>query len=115
MIKDDYEYALWFPGRHQSFGEGDVASGGICRRFLTRRPPTLSTAGWQIRTINTMIRDVPRRWPPASSFADKYAGKAISLYGKAIVFRGRFDSLSRISRLYAGQRSSDAELVGSVL
>ena len=30
----------------------------------TRSPPTLSTAGWLIRTINTMIRDVPRRWPP---------------------------------------------------
>ena len=47
----------------------------------------------------------------ARSFADKYAGKAMSLYGKAIVFRGRFDSLSRISDSYAGRRSSDAELV----
>lgn len=29
------------------------------------------------------------------SFIDKYEGRAVSLYGKAVVLRDRFDSLSR--------------------
>lgn len=110
MIKDDYEYALWFLA---VINRSEKAMSLLGEYVGDSYPKAAYLEYRRMADKNYKYNDQGRaeKMAAARSFADKYAGKAISLYGKAIVFRGRFDSLSRISDSYAGQRSSDAELV----
>ena len=110
MIKDDYEYALWFLA---VINRSEKAMSLLGEYVGDSYPKAAYLEYRRMADKNYKYNDQGRaeKMAAARSFADKYAGKAMSLYGKAIVFRGRFDSLSRISDSYAGQRSSDAELV----
>lgn len=110
MIKDDYEYALWFLA---VINRSEKAMSLLGEYVGDSYPKAAYLEYRRMADKNYKYNDQGRaeKMAAARSFADKYAGKAMSLYGKAIVLRGRFDSLSRISDSYAGQRSSDAELV----
>lgn len=110
MIKDDYEYALWFLA---VINRSEKAMSLLGEYVGDSYPKAAYLEYRRMADKNYKYNDQGRaeKMAAARSFADKYAGKAMSLYGKAIVFRGRFDSLSRISDSYAGRRSSDAELV----
>ena len=110
MIKDDYEYALWFLA---VINRSEKAMSLLGEYVGDSYPKAAYLEYRRMADKNYKYNDQGRaeKMAAARSFADKYAGKAMSLYGKAIVFRGRFDSLSRISDSYAGRRSSDAGLV----
>ena len=116
MIKDDYEYTLWvlavIKRSEKAMTLLDEYVGGSYPKAAYLEYRRIADKDYKYND-----KGHAEKMAAARSFADKYAGRAMSLYGKAIVLRGQFDSLSRISlssailRQVQGQEVSDAEPV----
>jgi len=95
LVKDDYEYTLWV----LSVIKRSEKAMSLLNEYVGDSYP--KTAYLEYRRM--VDKDYKRnddgraeRIAAARLFAEKYAGRAMSLYGKAIVLRGQFDSLSGI-------------------
>lgn len=110
MVKDDYEYTLWIL---TVINRSEKAMSLLNEYVGDSYPKAAYLEYRRMADKDYKYNDEGRaeKMAAARSFSERYAGRAMSLYGKAIVLRGQFDSLSRICESYAGQRSSDAELV----
>ena len=112
MVKDDYEYTLWILAviRHSEKAMS-LLDEYVCGSY----PKAAYLEYRRMADKDYKYNDIGRaeKMAAARSFAQKYEGRAMSLYGKAIVLRGQFDSLSRISDNEASYKSlySDCKLV----
>lgn len=94
MFQDDYEYALWT----LALSGGSEKAVSLLREYLGGGYP--KAAYLEYRQIAGKVacrteEDLAGRMSAFEAFADKYRGKAVSLYAKACLLRDRFDSLSR--------------------
>lgn len=104
MVKDDYEYALWFLA---VIKRSEKAMSLLSEYVGGSYPKAAYLEYRRMAGKNYKYNDEGRaeRIADARAFAEKYAGRAMSLYGKAIVLRGQFDSLSRIGGDEASYKS----------
>ncbi len=96
MVKDDYEYALWI----LAVIKRSEKAMSILDEYVGDSYPKAAYLEYRrMADKNYKYNDDGRaeRIAAARSFAQKYGGRAMSLYGKAVVLRGQFDSLSRIN------------------
>ncbi len=111
MIKDDYEYTLWVLAVIKS---SEKAMSLLDEYVGDSYPKAAYLEYRRMADKDYKYNDEGRaeKMAAARSFAEKYAGRAMSLYGKAIVLRGQFDSLSRINDNEASYKSlySDCKL-----
>ena len=105
MVKDDYEYTLWILS---VIGHSEKAM-SLLNDYLGGDYP--KAAYLEYRQI--IDRGYPydgkgraARTAALGSFIDKYEGRAVSLYGKAVVLRDRFDSLSWAKESYSTLEAS---------
>ena len=104
MIKDDYEYALWVLA---VIKRSEKAMSLLSEYVGDSYPKAAYLEYRRMADKNYKRNDEGRAEKIAAArlFAEKYAGRAMSLYGKAIVLRGQFDSLSRINDEEASYKS----------
>ena len=110
MVKDDYEYTLWI----LSVIKRSEKAMSLLNEYVGDSYPKAAYLEYRrMADKDYKYNDEGRaeRMAAARSFADKYAGKAMSLYGKAIVLRGQFDSLSRILESSAALRQAQGPAV----
>ncbi len=103
MVKDDYEYTLWV----LSVIKRSEKAMSLLNEYVGDSYPKAAYLEYRrIANKDYKYNEKGRaeKIAAARSFAEKYAGSAMSLYGKAIVLRGQFDSLSRISESSAALR-----------
>ncbi len=96
MIKDDYEYALWV----LAVVKRSEKAMSLLNEYVGDSYPKAAYLEYRrMADKDYEYNDEGRaeKIVAARSFARKYDGQAMSLYGKAIVLRGQFDSLFRIS------------------
>ena len=94
MVKDDYEYTLWV----LAVIKRSEKAMSLLNEYVGDSYPKAAYLEYRrMADKDYKYNDKGRaeKIAAARSFAEKYAGSAMSLYGKAIVLRGRFDSLSR--------------------
>ena len=116
MVKDDYEYTLWVLA---VINRSEKAMSLLNEYVGDSYPKAAYLEYRRMADKDYEYNDKGRaeKIAAARSYAEKYEGRAMSLYGKAIMLRGQFDSLSRISESSAALRQaqgpavSDAELV----
>ena len=104
MIKDDYEYALWYLAVIKRLEKAM----SLLSEYVGDSYPKAAYLEYRRMADKDYKRNDEGRAEKiaaARSFAEKYAGQAMSLYGKAIVLRGQFDSLSRIKDDEASYKS----------
>lgn len=94
MFQDDYEYALWT----LALSGGSEKAVSLLREYLGGSYP--KAAYLEYRQIAGKVvyhtdDELAERMSASEAFADKYRGKAVSLYAKACLLQDRFDSLSR--------------------
>ena len=110
MVKDDYEYTLW----SLAVIKRSEKAMSLLNEYVGDSYPKAAYLEYR-RIVGKDYRmdekERAERMAAARSFADKYAGRAMSLYGKAIVLRGQFDSLSRISESSAALRQAQGPAV----
>ena len=110
MVKDDYEYTLWI----LSVIKRSEKAMSLLSEYIGGSYPKTAYLEYR-RMVDKYYKrnDDGRaeRIAAARSFAEKYAGRAMSLYGKAIVLRGQFDSLSGISESSAALREAQRPAV----
>ena len=95
FIKDDYEYALWSERiSNRSTTKGNEA----LKEYLGETYPN---AAWN-EYLSLDNRYWSYRGDDVKAFVEKYAGKAVSLFGKALLFEDRMTLLSR-------EKGSEAE------
>ncbi len=109
FIKDDYEYALWserLSNRNSSKGIEAL------KEYLGETYPN---AAWN-EYVSLQGRYWAYREDDVKAFIDKYSGKAISLFGKALKFEDRMSYLSRnkgteadYKALYADIKAAEKE------
>ena len=110
MVKDDYEYALWV----LSVIKRSEKAMSLLNEYVGDSYPKAAYLEYRRMVDKDYKRNDDgraERMAAARSFADKYAGRAMSLYGKAIVLRGQFDSLSGISESSAAFREAQRPAV----
>ncbi len=96
MVKDDYEYTLWT----LAVIKRSEKARSLLEEYVGDSYPKAAYLEYRRiadKDYNHNDKGRTEKLSAAHSFAEKYNGRAMSLYGKAIVLRGRFDSLSRIS------------------
>ena len=110
MIKDDYEYALWILA---VINRSEKAMSLLGEYVGDSYPKAAYLEYRRMADKDYKYNDKGRaeKMAAARSFAEKYAGRAMSLYGKAIVLGGQFDSLSRISETSAALRQAQGPAV----
>ncbi|MBO6249230.1 MAG: hypothetical protein J6N54_10500, partial [Bacteroidales bacterium] len=109
FIKDDYEYALWSErvgGRSTSKGNKSLAE------YLGETYPN---AAWN-EYVSLQGRYWAYREDDVKAFVAKYSGKAVGLFGKALMFEDRMSYLSRnkgteadYKALYADIKAAEKE------
>ena len=109
FIKDDYEYALW---SERFWGGGPSKAAAALEDCLGDAYPN---AAWlEFCSLNE------KRWDgremDVKAFIDKYSGKAMSLFGKSLLFQDRFNKLSieeagedEFKALYADLKAAEKE------
>ena len=112
MFKDDYEYTLWTLVQE---GKSQKAL-PILQEYLGDSYP--KSAYLEYRRIADMgfaymDNGLAKRMAASRAFIDKYNGKAISLYAKALLLRDQFDSLSRKDSSFLAPDSDGAGNVNS--
>ncbi len=110
MVKDDYEYTLWILA---AIKRSERAMSLLNEYVGDTYPKAAYLEYRRMADKDYKYNDKGRadKMAAARSFAEKYAGSAMSLYGKAIVLRGQFDSLSRISESSAALRQAQGHVV----
>ncbi len=110
MVKDDYEYTLWILA---AIKRSEKAMSLLSEYVGDSYPKAAYLEYRRMADKDYKHDDKGRaeRMAAARSFAEKYAGSAMSLYGKAIVLRGQFDSLSRIGETSAALRQAQGPAV----
>ncbi len=110
MVKDDYEYALWSLAVIRRSGKAM----SLLSEYIGDSYPKAAYLEYR-RMVDKDYKSNDdgraERMAAARAFSDKYAGSAMSLYGKALVLRGQFDSLSRISESSAAFRQAQEPAV----
>ena len=109
FIKDDYEYALWserLGGRNSSKGFEAL------KEYLGETYPN---AAWN-EYVSLQGRYWAYREDDVKAFVAKYSGKAVGLFGKALMFDDRMSNLSRnkgteadYKALYADIKAAEKE------
>ena len=110
MVKDDYEYTLWI----LSVIKRSEKAMSLLSEYIGGSYPKTAYLEYRRMVDKYYQRNDDgraERIAAARSFAEKYAGRAMSLYGKAIVLRGQFDSLSGISESSAALREAQRPAV----
>ena len=112
MFKDDYEYTLWTLVQEG----GSRKALPILQEYLGDSYP--KAAYLEYRQIAGMgyaytSKGLAKRMAASRAFIDKYNGKAISLYAKALLLRDQFDSLSRKDSSFLAPDSDGAGNVNS--
>ena len=105
MVKDDYEYTLWV----LSVIKRSEKAMSLLNEYVGDSYPKAAYLEYRrMADKDYKYNDKGRaeKIAAARSFAEKYAGSAMSLYGKAIMLRGQFDSLSRINETSAALRQA---------
>ena len=109
FIKDDYEYALW----SERLSNRNTSKGfEALKEYLGETYPN---AAWN-EYVSLQGRYWAYREDDVKAFIDKYSGKAISLFGKALKFEDRMSYLSRnkgteadYKALYADIKAAEKE------
>ncbi len=110
MVKDDYEYTLWV----LSVIKRSEKAMSLLNEYVGDSYPKAAYLEYRRMVDKDYKRNDDgraERIAAARLFAEKYAGRAMSLYGKAIVLRGQFDSLSGISESSAALREAQRPAV----
>ncbi len=110
MVKDDYEYTLWV----LSVIKRSEKAMSLLSEYVGDSYPKAAYLEYRRMVDKDYKRNDDgraERIAAARLFAEKYAGRAMSLYGKAIVLRGQFDSLSGISESSAALREAQRPAV----
>ena len=109
FIQDDYEYALW----SERLSNRNTTKGSeALKEYLG---DTYPNAAWN-EYVSLQGRYWAYREDDVKAFIDKYSGKAISLFGKALKFEDRMSYLSRnkgteadYKALYADIKAAEKE------
>ena len=109
FIKDDYEYALW---AERLGGRNSTKGFEALKEYLGETYPN---AAWN-EYVSLQGRYWSYRKDDVKAFIDKYSGKAIGLFGKALLFDDRMNDLSRnkgteadYKALYADIKAAEKE------
>ena len=112
MVKDDYEYSLWALAliRHSEKAMSllDEYVGGSYPKAAYLEYRRMADKDYKYND-----KGRAEKMAAARSFEEKYAGRAISLYGKAIVLRTQFDSLSRVSEASTALRQAQGPVAST--
>ena len=109
FINDDYEYALW---SERFWGGGPSKAAAALEDCLGDAYPN---AAWlEFCSLNEKRWD--GREKDVKAFIDNYSGKAMSLFGKSLLFQDRFNKLSieeagedEFKALYADLKAAEKE------
>ncbi|MBQ8060772.1 MAG: hypothetical protein IJ205_02345 [Bacteroidales bacterium] len=109
FIKDDYEYALW----SERFWGGETSKAAAALEDCLGG--TYPNAAWlEFCALNEKRWD--GREKEIQAFIEKYSGKAMSLFGKSLLFQDRFNKLSveeageeEFKALYADLKAAEKE------
>ncbi len=110
MVKDDYEYTLWI----LSVIKRSEKAMSLLNEYVGDSYPKAAYLEYRrMADKDYKYNDEGRaeRIAAARSFTEKYDGHAMSLYGKAIVLRGQFDSLFWILEFSAALRQAQGPAV----
>ena len=113
MFKDDYEYALW--AIVQKSDSKQALS--LLQEYLGDSYPKAAYLEYrQIadKRFSYTYKGRTERMAACRDFIKKYNGKAVSLYAKALLLRGQFDSLSTRNWRLESERSSDGMAAASL-
>ena len=109
FIKDDYEYALW---AERLGGRNSTKGFEALKEYLGETYPN---AAWN-EYVSLQGRYWSYRKDDVKAFIDKYSGKAIGLFGKALLFEDRMNDLPRnkgteadYKALYADIKAAEKE------
>ena len=113
MVKDDYEYSLWVLA---IIRRSEKAMTLLDEYVGDAYPKAAYLEYRRMADKDYKYNDKGRaeKMAAARSFEEKYAGRAISLYGKALVLRGQFDSLSRVSEASTALRQAQGPVASTV-
>ncbi len=103
FIKDDYEYALW---SERLGGRNSTKGFEALKEYLGETYPN---AAWN-EYVSLQGRYWSYRKDDVKAFIDKYSGKAIGLFGKALLFDDRMSYLSRENGTEADYKALYADI-----
>ena len=105
MVKDDYEYSLWV----LAITRRSEKAMSLLNEYVGDAYPKAAYLEYRRMVDKNYKHNEEGRsmkMADARSYAEKYVGRAMSLYGKAIVLRTQFDSLSRVSEASTALRQA---------